>query len=160
MDKIFSIDSSKEPWLQKALKESSLEKRDLFCEYAFWILEEFVFPSIYYFCESRKDVFFYFNRISGEFKYSFEPIPKRIMDVHDCGKTYDFLYVPLKARFLYFFYNEDTADRIFRRIVLEDPCYKKVFVGDVVFKYSRDAKEDLKDFLDGRRRRRRRRRKA
>jgi len=147
----FVIDSSKEPWLQKALEEATLEKRDLFCEYAFWILEGFVFPSIYYFVDSRRDVFFYFNRISGEFKYSFDPIPERIMDVHDCGKTYDFLYVPLKARFLYFFYNEDTADRIFRRIISEDPCYKKVFVGDVVFKYSRDAKEDLKDFLDGRR---------
>ena len=147
----FLVDSRKEPWLKEAIERASLKMRDLFCEYAFWILEGFVFPSVYYFCESRKDVFFYFNRISGEFKYSFEPIPERIMDVHDCGKTYDFLYVPLKARFLYFFYNEDTADRIFRRIVSEDPCYKKVFAGDVVFKYSRDAKEDLKDFLDGRR---------
>lgn len=147
----FIVDSSKEPWLQKALEEASLEMRDLFCEYAFWILEGFVFPSVYYFVDSRRDVFFYFNRISGEFKYSFEPVPERIMDVRGCGKTYDFLYVPLKARFLYFFYNEDTADRIFRRIVSEDPCYKKIFAGDVIFQYSRDAKEDLKDFLDGRR---------
>ena len=147
----FLVDSRKEPWLKEAIERASLKMRDLFCEYAFWILEGFVFPSVYYFVDSRRDVFFYFNRISGEFKYSFEPIPERIMDVHDCGKTYDFLYVPLKARFLYFFYNEDTADRIFRRIVSEDPCYKKVFAGDVVFKYSRDAKEDLKDFLDGRR---------
>ena len=149
--KTFLIDSNEEPWLKEALEKASLEKRDLFREYAFWILEGLVFPGRYYFVDSRRDVFFYFNRISGEFKYSFDPIPERIMDLHDCGKTYDFLYVPLKARFLYFFFDDDVADRIFRRIISEDPCYRKAFAGEVLYKYSRDAKEDLKDFLDGRR---------
>lgn len=155
--KIFLIDSFKEPWLKEALEEASLKKRELFREYAFWILEGFIFPNNYYFVESRKNIFFYFNRITGEFKYSFDPVPERMMDLFASGMNYDFLYPLLYVRLLFFFYGDDVEKR--KKILLKEliPKFKNDSWNKIrgledpfLLRIEKNSKEDLQDFLLGR----------
>lgn len=153
----FFIDSLKEPWLKEALERATLEKRELFREFAFWILEGCVFPNEYYFVESRKNVFFYFNRITGEFKYSFEVVPERMMDVFASGMNYNFLYHQAYVRFLEFFYGNDRESK--EKILLKEliPMFKNDAWNKIrgledpfLLLIERNSKEDLKDFFRGR----------
>lgn len=146
------IDSSKIPWLQKALEEASVEKRELFYEYAFWILEGRSCSSNA--ARSRENVLFYLNRISGRFKYSCEKI------VVESFISHDSIYQSL-TDFLEFFYSAD-ADRkkkVFSKELLpflmslkEKPLKPRNGLDDpFVALLKKNAERVLKDFFDERR---------
>ena len=69
MDKIFSIDSSKESWLQEVLSKLSLDEVSDFFEYAAVCLgSHFAIDSF----DSRRNICFRINRIERSLFYSFE----------------------------------------------------------------------------------------